>query len=494
MISDCKVALLQCGDHFENQMRILPLALQLRRLGYRVYPLMYSPSKSSRLFENFEFEALYLDKISASTDQYHLSEENLDEIVRVEKLRFPFKYTASKIKAEKEKVKEIYFKLKKILSSCSISILGIWNGFTGNVANCLRVISKQSNIDCFFMERSIFDGALFIDSEGVNGSSSLSSLNHIVNMDHLDKTPLIKGAGLIHDEFRLPESLQEKEFVFLPMQVQTDTNTILYSDYVKSVRRFVLAVLRSIVFVREQTGRDLVLVVREHPEEVEKQLNLPKSDLIYYINTGPIPVWCKHAQAIATINSTVGLEGIFFGVPVVCVGKSIYSGKGICLDVDLQGIAQAFIDIVENSWKPNIELVQNYMKKLYLDNTADFNNLPGFLGGSMSCCGYGLVAENIVNEIRVLSENRLIRLGVLAKKLPELNLTYRNISQTLGSDICARLFSSHFMLSLEDFSVERIVEKNLSGLDVIVVPRCEYNAKIMSDFKGICLDEYLLPY
>lgn len=42
----------------------------------------------------------------------------------------------------------------------------------------------------------------------------------------------------------------------------------------------------------------------------------------------------QRAEAVAVISSTVGLEALFYGRPVLTLGQPYYSGYGVTLDVD----------------------------------------------------------------------------------------------------------------------------------------------------------------
>jgi capsule polysaccharide export protein KpsC/LpsZ len=42
----------------------------------------------------------------------------------------------------------------------------------------------------------------------------------------------------------------------------------------------------------------------------------------------------RDAEAVAVISSTVGLEALLYGRPVLTLGQPFYSGYGVTLDVD----------------------------------------------------------------------------------------------------------------------------------------------------------------
>lgn len=492
------VVLIQCGDHFENQERILPLALDLRSRGLEVIPMMYGRELSSRIFEVHGFSPLYLNEVKDSLGSVFqkLEPAVLEDIVRVERQRSPSRYWPGRIAAEYSKVTQVYRTLEYLLNSFVPVLVGVWNGHTGHVANCLRVLTAQKNMNRFFMERSVFEGALFVDTLGVNGDSSISRMTDLdmVSFERFsERVPSIKGVGDAVD-WELPEVVRGKKIIFLPMQVQTDTNNILYSDHVKGMRRFVLAAIQAVEEMRAELKQDIVLVVRRHPEEVDVNLNLPGNPFLYYLNSGPISEWCRASSAILTINSTVGLEGICVGAPVISVGRSIYSGKGITLDVDLVGISEALRKVFLESWSPDGAIVKKYLESLYFTHTASEFNFPSVLS---SVTGGG-VFEGKSSVYSAFSGNDSskdeINIAVFARKIPVLNLTYRNTRQTLDRNFILKWVSQRAKGMFPKVNVRRVVSFEGLVCDVLIIPRTEYRPGLFDGIgEVLVLDEYFLP-
>ena len=156
--------------------------------------------------------------------------------------------------------------------------------------------------------------------------------------------------------------LQEPElpekFIFLPLQVHDDVQVLVHSPLVWDMRELVKVCLGAL-------PPGYSLVVKEHPAEVgrysfstdaeisqaEKLILLPKANVYALI---------RKAEAVVTLNSTVGVEALTFYKPVVTLGNALYGGRGITIDVtSLDELSQALARAVD--WRPDKELVDKFL-------------------------------------------------------------------------------------------------------------------------------------
>lgn len=120
---------------------------------------------------------------------------------------------------------------------------------------------------------------------------------------------------VVEGEFELPS-----KYLFFPLQVSTDTQIVIHA------REGVESSLRKAI--REAKRRGLWLVVKPHPADPypsyvnqiirEEHYN---NVIITRANTFQLIL---HAECIFTINSTVGLETMILGRPLVVVGRALY--------------------------------------------------------------------------------------------------------------------------------------------------------------------------
>jgi len=121
----------------------------------------------------------------------------------------------------------------------------------------------------------------------------------------------------------LPPAIRPTEpYVFAPLQVSEDTNLLLFSQHDNL----------GLIAKADATARarGLRLVVKPHPAERDvtllesiAALCARQGHLFTSHNTADL---IEQAEAVITINSTVGLEAIAMGKPVTVLSESLYSG------------------------------------------------------------------------------------------------------------------------------------------------------------------------
>lgn len=486
-------AIIQCGDHFENQLRILPLALHLKANGIKPIVMLYS-SKSSRLFNFNKVATVYLDAYRLSARQELLAfPYDYEKIFRIERARaYPRFNTTAKVKREKQKIDRDYTALSSILEDFDPQYFFIWNGFTGNVANLLRVIcGLSSHYQTWYMERSFFNNSLFIDPKGVNAAASVAKYFDDSYQDKRIPEEFYRGKEALSSELTRDNRPFEEPYVFLPLQVQTDTNNILYSPYVKKMRALVVAVADAIEHVNQKLGLDIKVVVREHPEEISKSLNLPLHSLVHYRNDGTIKNWCFHAEAVVNINSTVGMEAIFTDKAVFSFGQSLYSHDRIQTMVNPSNVQERLLSYFKSSDKARKdENADNFFRFLYFYNTCNLNNFPASVSEKMGI-DQAFVAlktsqDDVVKDF--LRGKDRVSVGCYLSYKTRLNLTYRKNEISPSPELYRHILETRYLFSGEvNFTLLSNTD-HLENYDFIV--RDHYHVGLNIEHDKV-MDEYL---
>ncbi|WP_113739299.1 hypothetical protein [Aeromonas veronii] len=324
--------LIQCGDHYENIKRIYSLAKNLKIAGCKPIVLVYSET-SEIFFLSKGIDAISLNmkkiklisklKIKIYKVEHH-NNISLADVLDCDIKKNPSIYSAKRKHGTKLNAIKHLNRIDEIIRYVSPDAICIWNGFTGLVANSLRLIAEKRQISCFFLERGLYKDSLFIDQQGVNGFSYLSS----INSNDIGLSTKRKEIKLVNRK------------VFVPLQVQSDTN-IIYNSPFLSMRDFILNIYDI------YTCLGVEIIVRPHPEEVHNDLNLPTLPGVIYTSDNTVDYWIDHTDATITINSTVGLESIIRGKPTFAFGRSIYSGKIASIDVK-SGID--IVNVIKNNF------------------------------------------------------------------------------------------------------------------------------------------------
>jgi capsular polysaccharide export protein len=153
-------------------------------------------------------------------------------------------------------------------------------------------------------------------------------------------------------------------FAFFPLQVKQDSQLTVHSPlYGNRLEEAVLDVrnaLRSI-------DPELRLLVKLHPAD------LRKSDYDPMVRACPDVIWAaggdvrgllERSRCVITVNSTVGIEGLIYGKPVVVLGNSPYGYAGLVHRITAkEQLAETLRTALASP--PDENLVDQYLMFLY---------------------------------------------------------------------------------------------------------------------------------
>ncbi len=135
----------------------------------------------------------------------------------------------------------------------------------------------------------------------------------------------------------------KKKFYFVPLQTHNDFQILQHSDF-RSIEKFIITVLESFA---QHAPKDTFILFKHHPVdrgrknyknfilEQAKLLEIEKRVII--VHDLHLPTILKLARATVTVNSTVGLTSISYGIPTITLGRAVYDIKGLtCKDMDLK--------------------------------------------------------------------------------------------------------------------------------------------------------------
>ena len=172
--------LIQCGDHFENQCRILPLTQTLQKLGHEPIVMLYTKGRGD-IFRRTGVPIVYLnDYLKRVRPADNLKDDtaiargiSTRDLISVEGRRRPRISWPGQLRRTRLDAQRYLFAIERILDEWHPNKVAVWNGFTGYAANSLRMLCEKRGIWSAYLERGLVPGSLFIDKEGVNGASSL---------------------------------------------------------------------------------------------------------------------------------------------------------------------------------------------------------------------------------------------------------------------------------------------------------------------------------
>jgi hypothetical protein len=130
-----------------------------------------------------------------------------------------------------------------------------------------------------------------------------------------------------------PLDASSRPFVYFPLHVTDDYK-------IKRVIPHCVDQASIIELIAASLPQGIDLVLKEHPMSIGRNPLSLLRRLTRHANVRLVePYTSSHeliqrAEAVAVISSTVGLEALLYGRPVLTVGQPFYSGYGVTVDVD----------------------------------------------------------------------------------------------------------------------------------------------------------------
>lgn len=243
----------------------------------------------------------------------------------------------------------------------------VWNGlrFPDNV---LALAARVLGVPVLYFELGALPNTLTIDARGVNFRNSVPR-----DPDFYRDKPRVDPAALGRAAVR--PTLQKKRcadvelppaFVFAPFQVEADTQIVAFSPWIRDMRAF-YAVLVHLRRRLQESGRDLPVVIKEHPSCLAHFTDLHRKagrDGIMFANQVPTAELIARSACVVTINSSVGLEALQQGKPVITAGDAFYALPGLAAAVrDIDSLHAA----VMKCQPPDRELLERFLGWLASD-------------------------------------------------------------------------------------------------------------------------------
>lgn len=256
-----------------------------------------------------------------------------------------------------------YFRYFKLIDTKFDKIL-IWNG--GKFRQLIAIeIAKIKNIDVCYFENGLLPNRLTFDTKGINfNNSAPRDIEFYKNYQNKLDLPnkIVQRIGKGKDKFIGKKNGLPEKYIFVPFQVDYDTQILTNSKWVKN--------MRMLFDIIEKMPSSINFVFKEHPSSGLNYNDLHERsstlDNIMFANTHLTQELIQSSQAVITINSTVGIESLLFHKKVIVLGDAFYKIEGLTYGVDnLKELNHMVKSIFE--YKLNSEIVDNFLKYLYYD-------------------------------------------------------------------------------------------------------------------------------
>jgi len=258
-----------------------------------------------------------------------------------------------------------YIRYFKILDNDYDKVL-IWNG--GKFRQRIAIeIAKLLDIKVYYYENGLMPNRIVFDNKGINYDNSVPRDRSFFESYQNDKklpTKLIPRISKHKDKFEIEKNPLPEKYIFVPFQVDYDTQILSQSPWIKSMRDL----FDAIEYVCSKSKYHFIL--KEHPSS---HINYPdlhnrakKLNNVSFENGYDTQNLIENSIAVITINSTVGVESLLFSKKVIILGNAFYNIEGISFGVKNKDELLNIVNNIENI-EFNKELVDSFLKYLYYD-------------------------------------------------------------------------------------------------------------------------------
>ena len=249
--------------------------------------------------------------------------------------------------------------------------LGVWGGNAVD-AKAVVIAGRHSRIPCFQFENGFLPNTTQMDTRGVNVESSVprdpefyqnrSSSGTREFPDRIaPRAPRRRKRGLA------PVSLPDR-YVFVPFQVQLDSQILLHSPWIQGMHQFFRIMIESAQGAR---GGAPVLVFKEHPSCPSRYPELLREagtvSRIHFASGNSTDELIRNAIGVVTINSTVGTESLLLGKPVLALGNAVYEVPGVASSARSTDQVAQWLSAVWTDRPPAVPLRESFLSFLIDD-------------------------------------------------------------------------------------------------------------------------------
>ena len=255
---------------------------------------------------------------------------------------------------------------KALIQRVQPQMVVVWNGLMFR-RSMFVAAAKSLGVKVCHMENGLLPNTTVCDSLGVNARNSMprepffyrECCRDLESESGKEKKValVVRGAKVAKQSSGKP---LPQRFLFVPFQVDTDSQLILFSPWVKTMKEF-FALMRE---ARQQCG--LPLVFKEHPSSSISYSalhgELDEGEGIF-ANEYPTQELIEKAEAVVTINSSVGIEALLLGKKVIVLGEAFFSIPGLVLPAsNREELCCRLQEVL--SWQPDENLRKNFLSYL----------------------------------------------------------------------------------------------------------------------------------
>ncbi|MHA7968539.1 capsular polysaccharide export protein, LipB/KpsS family [Rhizobium sp. CAU 1783] len=237
----------------------------------------------------------------------------------------------------------------------------VFNGFM-IPASLLAAGARQRGRSMLVMENGFFPNTSQCDRKGINFGSTLPR----------DAAFYLWAADRIGGE--LPQSLTRRDtkqkgeeaaalpgcYIFVPFQVPSDMQILEHSPWIRDMRHFY-----EVLFELAERYPEREFVIKEHPSfPLTIRDKVKAHPRIHFANHNETRKLIENAEAVITINSTVGMESLVLAKKVIVLGEAPYGIADLVLLAPSMPQLGRALEALDD-WNPDERLRGLFLRYVY---------------------------------------------------------------------------------------------------------------------------------
>ncbi|MBK6276961.1 MAG: capsular biosynthesis protein [Gammaproteobacteria bacterium] len=253
-----------------------------------------------------------------------------------------------------------YARFHRAFSARRPDAIAVWNGGHWFFQAAIRA-AREFAIPVLRFENGLLPSTTTCDPRGVNFHNSVpreAAFYHALpEMPEVTRTalvPRLPATARAGSPVELPP-----RYLFVPLQVDRDTQIVLNSPWIRDMAHL-LEVLEALL--GHIADRELAIVVKEHPSCTTSYAAWhDRADpRLLFANANVTQELIDGAEAVITVNSTVGIEALLRARRVIVIGNAFYAIDGLTLRAGDEDALVAAVDALAR-WQPDHRLRRQFL-------------------------------------------------------------------------------------------------------------------------------------
>ncbi|MYL30765.1 hypothetical protein GLW03_13190 [Halobacillus halophilus] len=369
---------------------------EFKEKGHQCYYLYRNEITDLATFKELGIDVPMVELKSHVDFQYNeyekYSDKELNDIINFDVEKFKKTKNKDQTRLFKHNTLRILENLREYDEQFNIDMIVVWGA--GYIPRAMSHYAKKNKKKLVVMENGYFrPHTLMVDANGVNFENSVPRTRDFyedLEMDQdkfntylyqpeiaeIDDTLSRKYDDTKPSSTEAPAPVPDPEtrpikgeYVFVPFQLETDSQTISHSRRIKTMRELMLYSLTAVTNYNKANNTKLKVVFKIHPHykndgdnfylEGLREVCKTYGETAVLLEEGDSTQLVRHAKMVITINSTVGIEALMYNRNVVTLGDAFYNIDGIVENVTPYNLITQFKSLVTR--KVNTTLIEKFL-------------------------------------------------------------------------------------------------------------------------------------